>query len=80
MTTENKCEGCPDINCLSCLPDDKTKCTTCATKYYLLTDKCITCDVNCKKCDTPGHCVECNTGYFNKNGACIANNISSCLV
>ena len=69
------CCNCPSI-CLRC--SDSMTCITCISGYFILSNYCYKCNINCKttlsdncRCDT------CNDGYYNNNYQCLACN-SNC--
>ncbi len=64
--TDNTCNDCSIIpNCLTC--DSNTKCTTCATGYFVDGGNCTACPTNltnCDACSSATLCDQCKTGYY----------------
>lgn len=75
-TAGTTCVACRTTitNCNTCrLVSTTTFCDTCLAGYFLngnVCDLCSTAIANCATCDTAKHCLQCNQGYNNINGAC----------
>lgn len=81
---KNVCSlNCSDSNCLSCIHENGTICSECATGFYLSDHQCIKCsDPNCIDCNSDDVCIECPDDYVIQNGKCakcIAENCFKCL-
>lgn len=70
-----------NIDCLieNCQLCDTTEdlCRKCDDGYYLSNSICSTCSSNCDFCTSFTNCINCESGFTNKNGKCESNSTSS---
>ena len=82
-------EGCdllPNGICVLCASPCKTCssaniCTSCIDNYFLLSDKCLKCNINCKTTEIDNcKCNNCEDGFYLYNNQCLEcdNNCKTC--
>ena len=61
LTSINTCAKCihPCKTCLS-----ETKCLSCISDYFLLSNECIKCNINCKTSRDNCKCTTCDIGFY----------------
>ena len=69
LLENKKCVICPKP-CKSC--SDANKCSSCIDNYFIFSNKCYECNVNCKtKENDDCKCSSCEDGYYLYNYQCL---------
>ncbi|KAL4468978.1 hypothetical protein ABPG73_019746 [Tetrahymena malaccensis] len=79
-SANNSCSPICDQSCLTCSsPKDSNKCLSCNDGFFLLSGKCIQCQMPCSSCiDTSNKCLKCVGNYKLDSTNCIPICDSTC--